>query len=151
MVVGDEVGEGTFDADVQLAEVVEGEAVVLADGEDAVDVFVADAGDAEEGFAGGGVDVDGKELRVGAGPGGLRIFGQREVWVGVGGEFGGLEAVEAYEPVGLVEAVLADERSGFEGEAGVGLGVGAEAGVVDAAELVGGVEAGGGRWRGWRQ
>ena len=86
----------------------------------------------------------GEELGVGASPGGLGVFGEGEVGVGVGGELGGLEAVEADEPVGLVEAVLADEGGGLEGEAGVGLGVGAEAGVVDAAELVVGVEAGGG-------
>ncbi len=82
VVVGDEVGKGILDADVELAEVVEGEAVVFADGEDALDVSVADAGDAEEGLAGGGVDVDGEELGVGAGPGGLGIFGEGEVGVG---------------------------------------------------------------------
>ena len=43
--------------------------------------------------------------------------------------------VEAHEPVGLVEAMLADERRGLEGETGGGVGDGAEGGVVNAAEL----------------
>lgn len=43
--------------------------------------------------------------------------------------------VEAHEPVGLVEAMLADERRGLEGETGGGVRDGAEGGVVNAAEL----------------
>ena len=65
VVVRDEVGRGVFHDDVEFPEVVEREAVVFANAEDAIDVFVADAGDAEEGFARCGVDVDGEELGVG--------------------------------------------------------------------------------------
>ena len=60
--------------------------MVLADAEDALDVAVADAGDAEERFARGGVDIDGEELGVGAGPGGFGVFGEGERGVGFGGE-----------------------------------------------------------------
>ena len=60
--------------------------MVAADFEDALYVAIADAGDAEERFAGGLVDVYGEELGVGAGPGGLGVFGEGELRVFVGGE-----------------------------------------------------------------
>ncbi len=114
--------------------------MVLADAEDALYVSIADAGDAEEGFAWRGVDVDREELGMGFRPGGLWVFGEGERGIFFGGKFGCGEAVEAHEPVGLVEAMLADEGCGLERKASVGGGVGTEAGVVDAAKFVLAVE-----------
>ena len=53
VVDGDEVGESGFGADVEFAEVFQAEGMVAANLEDALDVAVADAGDAEERFPGG--------------------------------------------------------------------------------------------------
>ena len=56
-------------------------------------------------------------------------------------------AVEAHQPVGLVQAVLAQQRRRRAGSLADGSGIGTERRVVDAPEAIGGIEIGGG-WRG---
>ena len=104
--------------------------------QDAADGADPDAGDAEEIVLGGAVDVDGEGGAVAQGP---REFGiEIEVEGGVlfVGDFGDGVAVEAQEPVGLVESVLANEGWGFGGKDGGGVGDGAVGGVVDASHFI---------------
>ena len=61
---------------------------------------------------------------------------------GVEGEFVGVELVEAHQPVGLVEPVLAQQGRLGGREGGGGVGDGAEGGEVDPAEAVIAVEVG---------
>ena len=133
VVRGDAKGECILDPNMELSQIIRTQTVVLADRDNAVDVLVADAWDAKQGLARRGVDVDGKELRVCFGPGRLWILRQRERGILRRGEFGGLKAVEAYEPVGLVEAVLADERRRLERQTRIGFRVRGKARVVDTA------------------
>ena len=76
-------------------------------------------------------------------PGEFGIHVEGEVFGLAGRYFAGAEAVVTHEPVGLVETVLADEWGGVNGEAEVGVGDGAEGGIVDAFKFVLGVEGGG--------
>ena len=130
--------------------------MISANAEDAINVSIADSGNAEESFPWGGVDVDGEELGMGFRPRGLWVFGEGERRFLFGGEFTCREAVEPHEPIGLIEAMLADQGRGLEREASIGSGVWAEAGVVDATKFVLAIEVGGrgedfavrcGQWR----
>lgn len=86
------------------------------------------------------MEVDGEVVAVAEGPGEFGVELEIEVGVFRGEDFRGFEAVEAHEPIGLIEAVFAEERWWLEGEDFGGLGDGAEGGVVDAAEFVVSVE-----------
>ncbi len=112
--------------------------------QDSPDAAHAQAGNAEQGFARGGVHIDGEETPVPQGPGQLGV--RLEVQVGLlrADQFAGGEAVEAHEPVGLVEAVLADQGWRCLGQQRVGLGHRAECRVVHAFEPVSAVQAAGG-------
>ena len=71
VVGGDEVAGRVAEADVELAEVVQGEAVIPADADYAVDVLVADAGDArsKDFTRGAAFTSRGKNSGWAAGPG----------------------------------------------------------------------------------
>ena len=70
-------------------------------------------------------------------PGELRVGIEVEHAVlAAGGDLLDAEAVEAQQPVGLVEAVLALERRRLDRQRGAGLGDRAEGGIVDAAQRV---------------
>lgn len=144
LAVGGEEVSAAFELDAELAEGGLVEARMAACGEDAFHAAEAESGDAQEGFAVGGVDLDGEVFGVSEGPGGLGVEAEVEhgvVWVE---ELVDAEPVEADEPVGLVEAVFAQERrAGRWREAGV-VGDGDVGGVVDAAESGLVVEPGGG-------
>ena len=79
-------------------------------------------------------------MAVAEGPGEFGVELEVEVGVFRGEDFGGFEAVEAHEPIGLIEAVFAEEGWWLEGEDFGGFWDGAEGGVVDAAEFVVSVE-----------
>ena len=143
MVAGDDEGETFLEVDAHFDEVCDADGAVAADGGDALGVPDAKAGDAVEHFEGGFCDVDREEVAVAEGPGELGVDVEIEVRVVLGGDFMDVESIEAHEPVGLVEAVLADEGRSFEGEAGGGVWDGAEGGVVDAVELKVSVEVAG--------
>ena len=114
--------------------------MVFADAKDTIDVVTSETGDAQHCFSRRCIDVDGECLRMTARPLGLGVDLEIEEGIFGAGDFGGFEAIEADEPVRLVEAVFAHEWSCGEWKAGVCLGVGAEAGVVDALEAEAGVE-----------
>ena len=116
-------------------------------GQQFVDRWHAQAGHAQQQLARGGVEVDGKALAVGQGPGQLGVVLQRQHALAGGArghQLAGLEAVEAHQPVGLVQPVLAHQRRGDQRQLGAGVGDGAERRVVDAAQAVAAVEAGAG-------
>ena len=140
MVSGDDEGEEFFHLEFEADEVGETQAGVATGAEDALHIADAEAGDAEEQFAGGFVDVDREGLAVAESPGEFGVECEVEIGSGGRGDFVDFEIVEAEEPIGLVEAVFADEGWGLQRENGGGFGDGAEGGVVDAFEVVLGVE-----------
>ena len=123
------------DADVKPAKVFKSEAVILADAKDALDVSITEARDAQHRFTRCGIDVDGEGFRVTARPLSLGVDLEIEEGIFRPGDLRGVEAVEADEPVGLIETMLAHEGSGGERKARVGFWIRAEAGVVDALEM----------------
>jgi hypothetical protein len=135
VVAGDDEGEAFFEVYPHFDEVGEADGAVAAYGDDALGIPDSKAGNADEEFEGGAIDVEGEGAAVAEGPRELGIDVEIEVWIVLGSDLVDVVTVEAHEPVGLVEAMLADERRGLEWETGGGVGDGAEGGVVNAAEL----------------
>lgn len=82
--VEEDVIGGAFDVDAEAFELVDVVDAALAAGDqDRVDAFGTDAGDADEAFAVGGVDLDGVVGEVVFGPGkfGVYVEGEVAVWV----------------------------------------------------------------------
>jgi hypothetical protein len=121
-------------------EVVVADRAVAARPEDAVHRAAAEARDAQERLAPRSVHVHGELLAVAQRPGELGVHG--EIEVAARRDLLGRELVEAHEPVGLVEPVLAQEGRLDQRKLGGRVGDGREGGVVDALEPVGAVEAG---------
>jgi hypothetical protein len=132
---GDDEGEALLEVDAHFDEVGDADGGVASDGGDALSIPDAEAGDSVEDFQGGAVDIDGKEMAVAEGPGEFGVDIEIEIGLIASRDFIDAVSVEAHEPICLVEAVLADEGWGWRGEAGGGVGDGAEGRVVDAAEL----------------
>ncbi len=76
---------------------------------------------------------------MGQRPGQLGVHGQRQHAAGRD-QLMLLEAVEAHQPVGLVQPVLAHQRRGLRGQARAGMRDGAEGRVVHALQLVAAVQ-----------
>lgn len=136
----DEEGADFFQRDAQPREIGETESGEAADGKDAVDVFHAESGDAQQGFAGSGVDVEREFMTVPERPREFRIDVEIEERTLLADDLAGGESVMAHEPVGLVEPVFADERRGFGRKDAGGVWDRAEGRVVDALQPVGTVE-----------
>jgi hypothetical protein len=113
---------------------------VSAGAQDSVDVADAEPWNAEEHFTGSTVHIDGEAFLMAEGPGEFGVEGEIEVGLSGTGDFIDLESVEAQEPIGLIEPVLADEGRGFDRENGGGFWDGAKGRVVDAPEMVRGVK-----------
>ncbi len=94
-------------------------------------------GHAQQVFAAGAVDVEREALAVAQRPGELRIHVQRQHAVIVIDDLVGVEAVEAHQPVGLIQPMLADQRRGAQRQRTAGIGDRAEGGVIDTLEIVG--------------
>ena len=92
----------------------------------AVDGAHAEAGHAQQALAARPVDVDGKALGMRQRPGQLRIDGERQHAV-LGDDLVLVEAVEAQQPVGLVEPVFAHQRRRRAGSRWLACGVGLKA------------------------
>ncbi len=98
----------------------------------------AEARHPQQVLAVGRVDVDGEPVAVGQGPGGLGVDREVEHAADVGaGDLLHPEAVEAQQPVGLVEPVLAHQRRLDQRQDAAGVGDRAEGGIVHARQLVG--------------
>ena len=122
-----------------------GEAAVAAGGDDHAGRLDADAGHADDEGVVGAVDVDRETLRVTQRPGELRVDLEVEVGGGAVYDLVGAEAVEAHQPVGLIEAILADEGHAADG-GGQACVVGVEGHVtriIDASHARPTVEGGG--------
>ena len=113
--------------------------------QDARDGLDAQARHAQQHFACGGIHIDRKLPPVRNRPGELRVHVERQhASRGIGHDFVVRKAVKADQPVGLVEPVFAYQRRLAQRQAGGCIGDRTEGRVVDAAQLVGAVERGGG-------
>ena len=84
---------------------------MTARGYDAVGGFDADAGDAEKHFVIRAVDLDREEFGMTERPGAFGVDVGVEVRVVAVDYLVGVKLVKAHQPVGLIEPVLAQERS----------------------------------------
>ncbi|MDV7390528.1 hypothetical protein RZS08_04200, partial [Arthrospira platensis SPKY1] len=96
----------------QAGEIGHVQAAEAAGLEDALDIAHAEPGHAQEHFAVGAVHIHWEGLRMTQRPGQLGV--EREVEIGLAGigDFLHPEPVETQQPIGLVEAVLTDQRRG---------------------------------------
>ena len=124
------------------AQVVPAQGAVAARREDPADRLGAEAGHAQQALAAGAVDVDREGVRGWRAPrralGRGRDRGCRRAAAAVISSTP--EAVEAQEPVGLVEAMLAHERRLDQRQLGGGIGDRREGGIVDPLQPVVAVE-----------
>ncbi len=132
----DDEGQHFFQTDPHALEVDQAQPRMPAGGDDALHIHRAKAGDAPEQLTRRAVDIDGKQRPISQCPGELGIELQIEVRVLARQEFTDVKAIEAQQPVGLVKAVLADKRRRLDGQQHTGLGDGAEAAVIHAAQAV---------------
>lgn len=127
---------GAFQDDVHLLEHLKGYAAVASGGEDLSDSGGTDAGDSQQDFGGGAVDLYGKLVQVMDGPVALRIQLGVEEGLVFGEEFFCHESVVAHEPVCLVESMLSEEgNGGAELREGSVFVEGDVAGVEDALQV----------------
>ena len=85
MIVSRDIFCGHASTHIQFAQVCHPEAVIAANAQNAVDISVAEAGDAQQRFAWCGVDIHGEKFRMRFGPGQLGILVQTEVRALIGG------------------------------------------------------------------
>ena len=111
-------------------------AAMMLHRQDAVHRARAHARHPQQFLAGGAVHVHRETLAVGQRPGQLRVHVERQVAGGVRGQFRRLEPVEAQQPVGLVQPVLAQQRRGARRQRGRGVGDRAERREVHSSQLV---------------
>ena len=104
--------------------------------EQARDGAHAEARHAQQQLARGAVEVDRKALRVRQRPRSLGIEVKRQHAAGLRRNLVGGKAIEAQQPVGLVQPVLAQQRRRLRGQRGRGVRDGAEGRVVHALEAI---------------
>lgn len=140
MVGGDDERQHLFHRHAQAQQVGEPQPAVATGGDDAVHIAHAETGHAQQDFARGEVDVDGKLRAMAQRPREFRVEREVEVRRIGADDFADCEIVESQQPVGLVKPVLAHERRRPDGQQTRRLGDGAEAGIINAAQTVAGVE-----------
>src|SRR5690606_1502887 len=108
----------------------------------ALDTAGTKAGNPQQHFAVGAVDVDRKAMALLERPGEFGIDGEVEQTpFPARHNFGHVEAIKADQPVGLIEAVLAHQGWWLERQARTGIGDGRKGRIVDPAQLIAAVKA----------
>lgn len=128
---------GPFHYESNFVEVLQPNPPFPAPCNDTLGRLKADSGDPQDFFVVGPVEVHGEELWMALGICKFRIDGEIEIGTVGSEEFFQLEAVEAHEPVGLIEPVFPPQGWLLErGQAGILATDGDEGGVIHSFQMV---------------